>query len=373
MPGVGHRERLRQQFAAGAEMDDSQLLELLLTYAIPRMDVAPLAAELLRRFDGIDGVLGASKADLESVPGCGPNTRLCLGLIAKIIERSNIPVTSPVQEPLWPSETTPEPDSADEPEEPAGEIPTPTSIDRKLRTFGSDEVSTTMATLPQVQLYRSVDTLRADLQDTLPYNSESTRIRRANYLLNRFFPQGTLDTPLAFFAARCDEADLKIAVFYEMLVAEPIAAQVAEDVLWPALPRGFVSTTVIREFIESRLPGLKPATLHKTLQSVLNTFSLLDVAPRRDDGLVLELHAGTLAGFLYVLAAEYPQPGMYRFEDLDQGPMRRWLLWDRDWMHTQIYALRDRQILAKVSEIDSYRQFTVAYSRREALERYFTG
>ncbi len=49
---TGHRERLRQKFqSAPAFLSDKELLELLLTYAIPRKDTTPLAEELINRFN----------------------------------------------------------------------------------------------------------------------------------------------------------------------------------------------------------------------------------------------------------------------------------------------------------------------------------
>jgi len=41
---AGHRDRLRHRFQqAPASLSEKELLELLLTYAIPRRDTAPLA------------------------------------------------------------------------------------------------------------------------------------------------------------------------------------------------------------------------------------------------------------------------------------------------------------------------------------------
>jgi hypothetical protein len=51
--------------------------------------------------------------------------------------------------------------------------------------------------------------------------------------------------------------------------------------------------------------------------------------------------------------------------------MRRWLLWDREWMHKQLYNLRDVGILSKVSQIDTLRQFTLQYDQPTALRHYF--
>ena len=49
---IGHRERIRQRFliGEGRDMADYELLELVLTIAIPRRDVKPLAKELINKF-----------------------------------------------------------------------------------------------------------------------------------------------------------------------------------------------------------------------------------------------------------------------------------------------------------------------------------
>lgn len=67
----GHRERLRQRFLAGeaTSLSDEALLELLLSYAIVRRDVQPLAKTLLARFGALDAVLAADPAALRKVSG----------------------------------------------------------------------------------------------------------------------------------------------------------------------------------------------------------------------------------------------------------------------------------------------------------------
>ena len=63
----GHRKRLRQR-ARATQLEGFQpheVLELLLTYAIPRQDVNPLAHALIDRFGSLSGVLDASAAELE--------------------------------------------------------------------------------------------------------------------------------------------------------------------------------------------------------------------------------------------------------------------------------------------------------------------
>jgi DNA repair protein RadC len=70
----GHRSRLRTRYRAvgDAGLADHELLELLLTYAIPRRDTKELAKRLLARFGSLAGVLEADAESLEQVEGIGP-------------------------------------------------------------------------------------------------------------------------------------------------------------------------------------------------------------------------------------------------------------------------------------------------------------
>ena len=64
----GHRQRLRESFLAlvAKAMPEHQLLELLLTYAIPRRDVNPLAHRLIERYGSLAAVLKADVAELKN-------------------------------------------------------------------------------------------------------------------------------------------------------------------------------------------------------------------------------------------------------------------------------------------------------------------
>jgi DNA repair protein RadC len=72
---IGHRERLRERFRRNGfdGLQDYEVLELMLTYALPRKDVKPLAKELMARFGGFKGVLDAPFEELGEVKGLGEN------------------------------------------------------------------------------------------------------------------------------------------------------------------------------------------------------------------------------------------------------------------------------------------------------------
>ena len=67
----GHRERLRTRFLedGGKVMPEYEILELILFNAIGRIDVKPLAKNLLAVFGDLNGVISASRSRLLEVPG----------------------------------------------------------------------------------------------------------------------------------------------------------------------------------------------------------------------------------------------------------------------------------------------------------------
>jgi DNA repair protein RadC len=155
------------------------------------------------------------------------------------------------------------------------------------------------------------------------------------------------------------------------LKAEPIASKTAEKFVWPALPNGYVDRENMREFITNYLPDLKYTSQSKVVTAILKTYELLSVGKVEGDLLYIQVHKGTLEGFLLILTSEFSSPGVYSFESLYDSPMRYWLLWDKEWMRQQLYNLQDFGVIAKVSEIDTVRQFTIQMDQMTALRTYF--
>jgi 4-diphosphocytidyl-2C-methyl-D-erythritol kinase len=65
-PHAGHRKRLRERYVRSGMDDfaDHEVIELLLTYAIPRVNVNEQAHALIERFGSVAGVLDASVEEL---------------------------------------------------------------------------------------------------------------------------------------------------------------------------------------------------------------------------------------------------------------------------------------------------------------------
>ncbi len=84
----GHRARLRQRFLQGGPgaLQDYELLELLLTFAIPYSDVKPLAKQLIAHFGSFPRVLDATPEALLEVPGIREYSAVLIRLVKACAE-----------------------------------------------------------------------------------------------------------------------------------------------------------------------------------------------------------------------------------------------------------------------------------------------
>jgi DNA repair protein RadC len=85
----GHRARLRARYRLNGDgaLQDYELLELLLTFAIPRRDTKLLAKKLLERFGTLGRVFEAEPAAIEEMDGVGPQAATLISLIRPLAAR----------------------------------------------------------------------------------------------------------------------------------------------------------------------------------------------------------------------------------------------------------------------------------------------
>jgi DNA repair protein RadC len=79
----GHRARLRKKFLDG-QLSEYEILELLLTYAIPRRDVRALSRQLFKKYGSIHHLLSMPMEDLIQNEGIKENTVAFLKLIYEV-------------------------------------------------------------------------------------------------------------------------------------------------------------------------------------------------------------------------------------------------------------------------------------------------
>ena len=82
----GHRERIKEKFLKNGidGFAEYEILELLLTYCIPRKDTKPIAKDLLNKFKTLDNVFKADFDKLSVIDGLGKNSIAFLKLIGDL-------------------------------------------------------------------------------------------------------------------------------------------------------------------------------------------------------------------------------------------------------------------------------------------------
>ena len=83
---IGHRQRIKTKYEKSGLNGwlDYEVLELVLSYAIPQKDTKSIARELLSRFKSINGILDADNRDLQSINGISKHTALFLNLLKDV-------------------------------------------------------------------------------------------------------------------------------------------------------------------------------------------------------------------------------------------------------------------------------------------------
>ena len=91
----GHRQRMLERLFSSAEsLQEHELLEILLFYAIPRKNTNTLAHEIIDRFGSLQDVFRATPKQLKQVKGVGDSTAALIhtvGLVAARLKNEKAP------------------------------------------------------------------------------------------------------------------------------------------------------------------------------------------------------------------------------------------------------------------------------------------
>ncbi len=194
----GHRERIRERFLSlcksgknkfsGNDTDDTFILELLLTYTIPRKDTRPIAEKLISEFGSLSGVLSASPEMLSKVKGIGDVSAVFLKLIDFLRIQYAKPGTDDVTETAEPQIPLFRADISEE-KSPAPDIPKKEKIiikkekkqNQRSGLFSKAVLKESIDLLPDIPDTDSLEEVKQYFRDHLHYSAESPRNRYSNY------------------------------------------------------------------------------------------------------------------------------------------------------------------------------------------------
>ena len=87
--GIGHRKRLKDRWKRTglAGFEDHELLELLLSFALPRIDTKPLAKQLIKEYGNLEGVWKQNLERLVAVEGLGDHSATLIHLVGQLMRK----------------------------------------------------------------------------------------------------------------------------------------------------------------------------------------------------------------------------------------------------------------------------------------------
>jgi DNA repair protein RadC len=372
---ISIRQKLREDFVSGKSnaLTDEALLELLLSYALSRGNPEPLARKLILEFGGLDNVLSSDFDTLCRVKGVKSYTATLLKLagylrsdgIAKDQQSgaSRKPQQNLIEfQPL----SNQKPVSISQKEKP---FPKATAAKHKSDLFTNSVLKEAIEILPSLPDTEDLGKIRAFLKENLPFSGQNTRDRYVPYIVNRLFPDGKADQALRSFARIYPGSqELRDACFYRFCKAEPLMFAICSDLLIPAIGYGRLDRSKIREYLVRRYPSAKVINL--SAKAIVNSLVAGGVAQSDRKKICFSYRDPLMASLAFAIHSEFPQPGMYDISTLENSTAIKAMLWNPDKLLPGIYELRNQGILAKVSEIVRFRQFTTKFTIEELVE-YF--
>lgn len=388
----GHRVRLRDGFLAGeaASRTEEALLELLLTFGIPRRDVQPLAKALLSRFGGLDKVLAADVSALRSVDGVESHVSTLLQLADYLrqsrsaarpaigIDEHDRPAASPA--PPAPERTS-RANIAGVPlaqsEMPLNipgqsELPlarkTPTIRERK--TIQDVLIPEGLLALKLAHEAKSPDELQEILMKRLGQNSMETRRRYAQSIARWFFPDGPTGLLPRVWRAYEDEAISIDLLRWSYLSQEPIMGRCVAEALFPCEAGLGMPATYFDRFLQEHLGEPPSEKTRKRLKTNLKKLGFLDRAKGKPDRLLPVATQKT--SFLILLHHLFAAKAVRTVElrNLMPNPFWKYLGYKSDDAVRALLREADAAgLVAKYVVADQLEQVTTCFTLDELLER----
>lgn len=371
----GHRQRLRERFINGdaSSRSEEALLELLLTYAIPQKDVQPIAKRLLAEYGSVSSLLEAPIERLVQTQEIKEASAVLIKLV-DYIQREYKPnhqlakevTASPIQSTLFESVS---------PEKTVEETPVKNLlVKEKVATrrgtelFGKAVLKETIQILPKLPLTTSMKEITDFLNKNLPFNSEQTRARRGRYIKFNMFSDTSVNLSLIKFARAFPESrDLRDVCFYKFCRAQSLMLDVMESIILQRIGTGFITREIITDYLRSRFPGSK--AINDGTSAICEALFGAEIAGKKGNQIIFSLRSIPPASFTFILHNEFPEPGMYDIDKLNNNRFIKAMLWNPEQLLHCLYEIRNRGFISKISEIDNIRQFTTKYSISEVIEK----
>jgi hypothetical protein len=243
---------------------------------------------------------------------------------------------------------------------------------RARRTyFNNPLVEETLKHLPAALEHPASTAFRDYLGQNLHHNSQSTRLKAAEYISARFAKDGAIDLDLARALKRFGDSRIgREILYFEYLQAIPLLQEIA--VRWlAALPEAGGNRQSLLAFLGPLLGG---RSTDKVAQSAVQTFKLLGrLRSPKLAHYVPIWSEPPLEAFLYILARMFPERSMVQVETFGGENTVRAMLWPVPCLPELLKAAERAGHVSKISQLDQYHQFTLAGTGAERMRLLLGG
>lgn len=247
--------------------------------------------------------------------------------------------------------------------------PEPNSKQR-LRSglFSKPLLEETVYILPLIPPSTDIQEIKKFIRDNLRFSAEYSRARYTRYIAYRIFPSDYPNPEIRTYAKKFSgRQELKDVVFYRFLKSEPLMTQIITDLILPAIATGSIRRSVVKDYLNDKFPGMK--SIKDCAMAVTDALKDTGLATTTQKIISFNYRRPHLSSFAYILHCEYSKPGIYSLNDLENNPHFKAMFWYPETILPSLYELRNQGIIARVSEIDTVRQFSTKLTLEEYVEQ----
>lgn len=346
-------------------LDDEDALVILLSYKLSPKRARSLAKRLLTEFGDLTVIFSVQGQFLKKIRDLDDHTIALIRLVGWFCERFRAMSGQPVQS--APDRVGPENlrESAFGESIPGENVPLRTA-GRGTGMFAKAVLKEAIELLPKLSETDSIKEIREFFVKNLRYSAEQTRRRYTSYVIRRLFPDGYADRAIRVFAQKyANHQALREVCFYRFCKAEPLMLEVIEELFLPGVGSGRLSRIYLRNYLAQRFP------YHSTKEcstAIVDALVAGGIARANRSMVSFACREVLVPSFAFILHSEFSEPGMYDLTRLEENRSIRAMLWRPDQILPALYELRNLGIIAKVSEIDSVRQFTTKWNLDRLVE-----
>jgi len=390
---TGHRERLRERFLHGAASSrtDTALLELLLTFSIPRHDVQPLAEALLARFGDLNQVLAADPSALRAVDGVEVHLTTLLKLVDHICQArsGSRPASGPQEHPgavvaPTPAQTAPRLPEAGSVTIPLAQSEMPLDLPgqselplaqkapavRERKTIQDVLLAEGLLALKLAHEAKTPDEIQEVLVKRLGQNSMETRRRYAQSIMRWFFPDGLNGLLPRVWLAYQDEAIALDLLRWSYLSQESIMGRCVAEALFPCETGLVIPATYFDKYLQDHLGEPASEKTRKRLKTNLKKLGFLERAKGKPDRLlpVVPLKTSFLILLHHLFAAKAVRTVELR--NLVTNPFWKFLGYkSEDALRALLREADGAGLVGKYVVADQLEQVTTCFTLDEFMER----